>query len=373
MAAIMELDDYGTQRYADEAIVERTAAVRATHKKVADLSELELQIDDSTARDEELRHAMDLREAREELVALFQQLPPEAHVCIVHDGPTSAVARERDSWPLEFVESCYERLVALSASKNDAELAGMSASAVRLKTRIDRAREALVMSNLYIVPHIVKRFRRGTIPFVDLVQEGRVGLIKAVDRYDPDRGYRFSTYAYWWIRRSLSDAFTNRSRLIRLPDSLREDLRAMRQATTALEEELGRRPSLAELAERMEIPERKVKKLLGVVPDPSSLEEIAESFDEGWGAIVAEDDTPDPLERTLAGELRRQAGLALEGLEPREREIIRLRFGFDDGEGLTLSEIGKQIGLSRERVRQIERGALTKLHGWASTHAGDAC
>jgi RNA polymerase sigma factor (sigma-70 family) len=374
MTTTTRLDELGNDGRQESVRHDPAAAVGAKSRiKTEELSSLDSAIDQAVTREDELRWAYDLRDARDALVGLFEELPPAAHRFVTNDLPDSATDRGHDRWSLEWVEACYERFVAYADSYDDTEVTVRREHAAELKRSLDQARESLVVSNLYIVPHIVKRFRRGLIPFVDLVQEGHVGLIKAVDQFDPDRGYRFSTYAYWWIRRALSDAFTNRSRLIRLPESLREGLREMRRTKKRLEEELGRMPTARELAEQMETSEKKVRKLLDVVPDPGSIEELAQGYDEGWSAIVGEDDSPGPLDRALTEELRKATDVALEQLEPREREVIRLRYGFDHGNGLTLAEIGKAIGLSRERVRQIERGALGKLHAWASQLREGVC
>jgi len=315
------------------------------------------------ARDKELRHARNLREARESLVALYFELPV---VCRDHilEGDLRGLGRA-NRWPLERVEACYDRLLRYEGVSPSPVVSRAVEMARGYKRDLDVAREALVMDNIHIVPHIVKRFANGTIPLADLVQDGHVGLLRAVDRFDPDRGNRFSTYAYWWIRRSLSESFTNHSRLIRLPDSLRENLRAMRASRNALQGELGRRPTPEELAERMNVSLKRVKKLLHVAPEPSSIDDLTSDQDESWSAMAEGFGDSDPLASALGREVQQQASEALEQLDPRERRVIQLRFGFDLDKGMTLSQIGKVVGLSRERVRQIERIALEKIQEWA--------
>jgi len=333
--------------------------------EIADLTECidEDLVEVDEDRQQELRYALDLREARESLVAVFMELPA---VCCeyVLEGSLHG-SRRTKRWSLERVETCYDRLVSYEGSSPSPIVSRALELARGYKQDLDRAREALVLANVYIVPHIVKRFSNGTIPFADLVQDGHVGLMKAVDRFDPDRGFRFSTYAYWWIRRSLTESFTNHSRLIRLPDSLRENLRNMRATRNALEEELGRRPTHLELAERMNVSLKKIKKLMNVVPEPSSIDELASDQDESWSALVEDSGEANPLASALGREVEQQANEALMQLDPRERRVIRLRFGFDHDKGMTLSQIGKIVGLSRERVRQIERIALEKIQDWA--------
>jgi RNA polymerase sigma factor (sigma-70 family) len=314
------------------------------------------------ARDTELRLARELREAREALVALYRELPV---VCQDHvvEGDRHRGRRSR-RWSLERVESCYEKLLRFEQASPSPIVSRAVELARGYKRDLDEAREALVTANLHIVPYIVKRYSNGTIPYADLVQDGHIGLLRAVDRFDPDRGYRFSTYAFWWIRRSLSESFRNHSRLIRLPDSLRENLRDMRAARNELQEELGRLPTPEELAQRMEVSLKRVKKWLHVAPDPSPIDEL-DGQEGGWNTLADHGGNADPLACALGREAQQQATEALDQLDDRERTIIRLRFGFDADKAMTLSQIGKVVGLSRERVRQIERAALRKIQDWA--------
>jgi len=273
---------------------------------------------------------------------------------------TATAGRRRRFPSHERIEIAFDRLVGYEAGRDDELLAELVVRATRLERRIERAREQLVLDNLHLVPQVARQFRTGPIPLSDLVQEGYVGLLQAVDRFDPTRGYRFATYAVWWIRRGVLEAFSQRSRLIRLPDSLREDLRRMRRTEEELELGLGRRPLPPEIASRMKVSLRKMSKLMNVVPEPTAIEDLAN----GENALSQRPRVPDPLERALALELQGQAHQALRLLDARELAVIRLRFGFD-GEILTLAEIGVRIGLSRERVRQIEGVALDKIHTWA--------
>ncbi len=314
-------------------------------------------------REKELRHAFDLRDARDSLVALYLELPA---VCRDHvvEGKLHG-GRQKKRWSLDRVERCYDRLLRFEGVDPSPVVSRAVELARGFKQALDVAREALVVDNVHIVPHIVKRFSNGTIPFADLVQDGHVGLLRAVDRFDPDRGYRFSTYAYWWIRRSLSESFTNHSRLIRLPDSLRENLRSMRATRNVLQDELGRRPTPEELAERMNVSLKKVKKLMHVAPEPCSIDDLSGDQDESWNVMGDGTGDADPLVSALGREVQEQASEALEQLDARERRVIRMRFGFESDKGMTLSQIGKVVGLSRERVRQIERIALDKIQEWA--------
>lgn len=319
------------------------------------------------AWEQQLAHARAMCAARNELIALLEALPSRCREHVIEDDP--AARRNGHPWPLERLAACYDRLALYASAHDDAALAGPVRQARSLRQRMDRAREALILGNMGIVPCIVREFFTGAIPFGDLVQEGYLGLLKAVDRFDPEKGFRFSTYAYWWIRRALSDAFNNRAGLIRLPDSLRKDLRDLRRVSRELRIELHRPPTHLEISARMGISLRRVKKLASVAVEPSSLEELFR--DDGWDGLIRETGTPDPLDTVLDTEFHEKANEALKLLNPRERKIIRLRFGFEGGNGLTLNEIGRRIGLSRERVRQIEAQALAKIQSWAN-HIGIA-
>jgi RNA polymerase primary sigma factor len=325
------------------------------------LPELNHEVDGD--RQSEMLLALTIREARESLVALYRELPTDCRAYVL-DGCETGRRRTR-RWSLDCVEVCWERLVRFESTNPSPVVTRAVQLAGGYKADLDGAREALVLANAYIVPHVVKRFSNGIIPFADLVQDGYVGLMKAVDRFDPDRGYRFSTYAFWWIRRSMSEAFTHHSRLIRLPDSLRENLRRMRSVRDELREELGRRPTPQELAERMEVSLKKINKLLHVAPEPNAIDDLAHGGDESWGTLTRGAEHVDPLTSAIGNEMQAQAHEALEQLDPRERRVIRLRFGFDHDECMTLSQVGEVVGLSRERVRQIERIAMNKIHDWA--------
>jgi len=304
--------------------------------------------------------AEELLAAREALASLLHGLPLELQAHVLETVKHSD-RRRRSSNSYDWLMIACDRLEAHPATGQDPALRRIVTHARRLRERIERARERFVLDNIHLVPQAVRCFRAGSVPFLDLVQEGHVGLMEAVDRFDPTRGFRFSTYAVWWIRRAVFEAFGQRSRLIRLPDSLRADLRRLHRAMGELEEQLGRRPDPTEIAERMNVSLRKVRKLLGVAPEPTPIEDLKQGS-EALGRTLG----PDPLERTLSRELQGHAREALGLLAPRERKILRLRFGFDGGEDRTLEQVGRVLGLSRERVRQIEHQALDKIRTWAA-------
>jgi RNA polymerase sigma factor (sigma-70 family) len=305
-------------------------------------------------------HAERLREAREELGALFLELPDDVRARVVV-GAERFGRRHRRYGLHAQLEASFRQLERHAIAEGDPASLDRLARSRRLMAEIERARSRMVLDNLHLVRQAVRRFPSTAIPVVDLVQEGYVGLLQAVDRFDPTRGIPFAGYAMWWIRRAVLEAFSQRSRLIRLPESLRGELRRMRRSAQDLEDRLGRQPDTDEIAQGMAAPLRKVRKLIRVTADPTSVEEM-----EGEDAVDGAAPALDPLQVTLANEIERHAHEALAQLGPREREILQLRFGFDGGEDRSLTETGAAVGLSRERVRQIEHGALGKIRAWAA-------
>jgi RNA polymerase primary sigma factor len=309
---------------------------------------------------EHRRLTLEMAESRKFLIATLHALPLDCREHVLN-GETAG----GHFIPHECLELCFDRLREFHSGHDDPEVSRFLERARRSRSRMNRAREALILANLGIVPHVVRGFYRGTIPLSDLIQDGYIGLLKAVDRFDPDRGAMFSTYACWWIHRALNDAFAYHARLIRLPDCVRLELRRLREVTRELEHELDRLPLDEEIARRSGLSIRKIKKLRLVPPDPSALEDIAEDRADGWHGVVAGAGTSDPFDVTLKGEMHQQAAIALEQLSPRERHIVKLRFGFPSGKEMTLQQIADIIGVSRERIRQIECAAMGKLSRWA--------
>lgn len=259
------------------------------------------------------------------------------------DDPVKAYLKEIGQVPLLSAEE--EQTLARAARAGDAD-----------------ARRRLSEANLRLVVSVAKRYAGRGLPFLDLIQEGNLGLMKAAEKFEPDRGFKFSTYATWWIRQAITRAIADQARTIRIPVHMVETINKLIRVSRQLLQELGREPTPEEIAAEMNMPVERVREILKISQEPVSLETpIGEEEDSHLGDFIQDDNVPVPADAAAFTLLKEQLEEVLGTLTEREQKVLTLRFGLEDGRARTLEEVGKEFNVTRERIRQIEAKALRKL------------
>ncbi len=336
------------------------------------LTQEEIKIDEDLVYDDlEMKEPTSLSDIEEVDVSNFDQLPASVKV----DDPVRMYLKDIGKIPLLSLEEetilakqvvdgreAKARLEEIEADDQNTVSVEEYESLLEISEAADLAKDKLVNANLRLVVSIAKRYLGRGLQFLDLIQEGNMGLIKAVDKFDHQKGFKFSTYATWWIRQAITRAVADQARTIRIPVHMVETINKLVRIQRQLVQELSREPSPQEVAERMDISVEKVQQIQKIAQEPIPLESpVGEEEDSTLGDFVSDPHGLDPYEYTAKMKLRQELDDVLGTLTEREERVLRLRFGLVDGRQRTLEEVGKEFNVTRERIRQIEAKALRKL------------
>jgi RNA polymerase primary sigma factor len=308
----------------------------------------------------ELRLASQLRNARLAIAKLAQTLPESCREFVLAGDPSGPSLGA--DWPLSDLESFLRRLVQNLQECSDPTVAAALGEIRAHKRLLDDARDGIILANLRLVVHIAKKYAKNGLVIMDLIQDGNIGLLRAVEKFEHERGHKFSTYAFWWIKQSVERGIAEKSRTIRVPVHVNEAIRRVGVASRDLAQSLGRHATPAEIAKQLQMPFDMVDQALSVVREPLPLENrTGDSGGYDLATSVADVASPSPFHAVSQREMEQRVDAALKGLNPREETIVRMRFGIGRETARTLEQIGGRLRLSRERVRQIEGLALAKI------------
>ena len=311
---------------------------------------------------EEVRLSRQLRQARQAVHRLAARVPRECRDRVLEDLD---VGKSAVDWSPREIETFCQRLGEEAGNRRQGTTATLFREARRHKRLHDEARRTMILANLKLVVHLAKRYAGCGVPLTDLIQEGNIGLLTAVDKFEPQRGNRFSTYAYWWIKQAVDRSIAVRGRLIRIPVHLGDQRRKIARTIADLKQLLRRDPNVEEIAARSGLPQSTVKRALRLIARPPGPEPIGGDAGDPLETLC-DLTAPSPFRLAARNEMRSKVRSALRSLKPREAEIVRLRFGIGCTGAHTLEEIGESLQLSRERIRQIQSAAMKKLHGSAA-------